>query len=310
MQEKLSEKSIAEKLVAAHDGDVALLYIYRRLTGSTDPEQAARDLCRTIAEVRAADEKLGRLLSGTPAPLQSAAASPAPSLPEDEEEPEYRAEEIARIAREDRDFHSLVSEASVVLGRTLSSTDTRTLFQIYQHMGLPADVLHTLLHYCQEQAEARWGSSRKPNFRMIQAEAREWARQEVMSLDLAEEYMKRKKARSDLSDQLRRAFSIHDRALTKSERDYIAAWLDMGFSKEAILIAYDRTVTSTGALKWPYMNKILVSWHQKGLHSPAEIEAKDKRGSASKGSKTPVREQQIDLEELESMISRIGTAEQ
>ena len=29
-------------------------------------------------------------------------------------------------------------------------------------------------------------------------------------------------------------------------------------------------------LKWPYMNKILCSWHQKGLHTLAEVEAGDR----------------------------------
>ena len=33
----------ADKLIAAHDGDVALLYIYYTRTGCTDPEQAAHD---------------------------------------------------------------------------------------------------------------------------------------------------------------------------------------------------------------------------------------------------------------------------
>ena len=34
----------ADRLIAAHDGDVALLYLYRLRTGETDCERAARDL--------------------------------------------------------------------------------------------------------------------------------------------------------------------------------------------------------------------------------------------------------------------------
>lgn len=51
----------------------------------------------------------------------------------------------------------------------------------------------------------------------------------------------------------------------------------MGFNEEAAAIAYDRTVTNTGSLKWPYMNKILTRWHESGLHSPKDIEEKDSR---------------------------------
>ena len=33
----------ADRLIAAHDGDVALLYLYRLRTGETDCERAARE---------------------------------------------------------------------------------------------------------------------------------------------------------------------------------------------------------------------------------------------------------------------------
>ena len=63
----------ADRLIAAHDGDVALLYLYRLRTGETDCERAARDLCRTLREIEAADEKLRRLgLSEDSAPRAAA----------------------------------------------------------------------------------------------------------------------------------------------------------------------------------------------------------------------------------------------
>ena len=69
------EKSIplltADRLIAAHDGDVALLYIYRLRTGCADPERTARDLCRTLREIEAADEKLRRLGTSVPPPRPS-----------------------------------------------------------------------------------------------------------------------------------------------------------------------------------------------------------------------------------------------
>ena len=45
---------------------------------------------------------------------------------------------------------------------------------------------------------------------------------------------------------------------------------------DAIAIAFDRTVTQTNGLKWPYMNRIVQNWHEKGLHTPEEIESGDK----------------------------------
>ena len=69
---------------------------------------------------------------------------------------------------------------------------------------------------------------------------------------------------------------IWDRALTKTETDFINDWLDKGFGLDAIAMAFDRTVTQVGSFKPAYMNKIIQNWHKKNLHTPAEIEAGDK----------------------------------
>ena len=76
------------------------------------------------------------------------------------------------------------------------------------------------------------------------------------------------------------------------------------FGEEAVAIAYDRTVTSTGSLKWPYMNTILKNWHEKGLHSAQEIEEKDTRrpraASAKSGGGKPIK-----IDELRDIINKI-----
>ena len=44
----------------------------------------------------------------------------------------------------------------------------------------------------------------------------------------------------------------------------------------AIERAYDKTILKCKELKWPYMNKILTSWHEKGLHTLREVEDGDR----------------------------------
>ncbi|MGC8000446.1 hypothetical protein, partial [Salmonella enterica] len=59
MQEAhIDNSTAADRLIAAHDGDVALLYIFVRRTGCRDLEKAAGALCRTLQDLRAAEEKL------------------------------------------------------------------------------------------------------------------------------------------------------------------------------------------------------------------------------------------------------------
>ena len=48
--------SVADKLIAAHDGNVALLYIWMCRCGSFNAERAARELCLSLSEVNIAYE--------------------------------------------------------------------------------------------------------------------------------------------------------------------------------------------------------------------------------------------------------------
>ncbi len=114
--------------------------------------------------------------------------------------------------------------------------------------------------------------------RSIEREAYVWVNRELYTCELAEAYIQRQERLSEGLERVRRAMGLTDRALSASERRYIEEWLGLGFSPEAIEMAYDRTVTNTGALKWKYMNSIIQSWNAKGLRTIAEIEQLDRKG--------------------------------
>ena len=67
------------------------------------------------------------------------------------------------------------------------------------------------------------------------------------------------------------------RPAVEKEREFISAWVEMGLSDELIRLAYERTVYQKKAMNWPYMNKILQSWHQAGYQTPAQVEAELQR---------------------------------
>ena len=133
--DKFISSGAADRLLAAHDGDVALLYLYLRRHGAFDAEDAARLLCRTRGEIDAAWEKLRRMgLTDLPAADAPAVSAAPVKLPPAEELPEYKAEELVRRSREDPAFSALVGEAQRVLGRGLSSTELKRL-----PLGQPGD---------------------------------------------------------------------------------------------------------------------------------------------------------------------------
>lgn len=269
--------SVADKLIAAHDGNVALLYIWMCRCGSFNAERAARELCLTLSEVNSAYEKLCRLELFEE---KTAVKEPLP-LPA-EELPQYTSEDIIRRSETDSGFRAVLNEAQRKLGRVLSTSDIKTLFGIYDFLALPPDVIFMLLTYCIDSFKAKYGSGRLPSMRSIEKEAYSWANKEILTLELAEEYIKNAAERRSKLGEVKSALGITGRQLTATEAKYVNSWLDMGFDCGTLAVAYDRTVTNTGALKWGYMNKIVTSWHEKGLHSIEDVEQNDTRPSAVK----------------------------
>lgn len=269
--------SVAQELIAAHDGDVALLYVWLCRHGELDADAAARALCRTESEIKNAYEKLSRMNIFAP-PKQDE----PPRIPEPAEElPEYTARDIVRRSQEDPGFQAVVAQAQHKLGRVLSTADLKTLFGIYDFLALPADVIFMLIGYCIDVFAEKYGSGKLPSMRSIEKEAYFWANKEILTIEQADEYIRKAGERRSRAGKLKTAMGIGARVLTPTERKYMTSWFDLGFDDDAILIAYDRTVTNTGALKWGYMNKIILSWHEKGIHTAKEVAEKDSRSPAA-----------------------------
>lgn len=302
--DKLISTAAADKLLAAHDGDLALLYIFMQRTGCRDLERAAGELCRTLREMEAAYEKLmrmGLVEEGQGCSL-AMRKEPERKLQPADELPEYRAEDIVRRSNEDGAFCAVLKEAESVLGHRLSTPDLKKLFGIYDYLALPAEVIMELLHYCMYISAGEDGLGRLPSMRFIERQACDWANREILTLEQAEEYISRSKQRREAAHKVAESLGIRGRQLSPTEKKYIGAWLDMGFDLDVILLAFDRTVTHAGGLKWSYMNKILSNWKEKGLSSVAEIEEKDTRRPAAV---RPGQGQTIDKEGLRQTLGKI-----
>ena len=79
---------------------------------------------------------------------------------------------------------------------------------------------------------------------------------------------------------------------------------EQGFTQEALELAYDKTVTNTGQLKWQYMNRIIQSWQSKGLYTVAEIEAGD--GPKRQPAKPPARQEPGgELERMKKIYDKV-----
>lgn len=263
----------ADILIAAGEGDQALLYLYiLRQGGLYAPEKAAQALAWDQARVERAFQSLSHLgltCGGAPAAPAKVILEPA------EEPPHYALEEVRERGEADKAFSDLLVEVQRILGRVLSGPDLLILFGIYDHLALPPEVILLLVNHCVEQLRRRYGEGRRLSLRSLEKSAYQWAKQGIRSLEEAERYLQAQAARQTELAKVRAVLGIRDRQLAPSESRFISSWLEMGYGAEVLELAYDRTVLGTGGLSWKYMDSIVKSWHSKGLKSLDQIREKD-----------------------------------
>lgn len=255
----------AERLLKLDHGDATLLYLAFLCRGTSD------SLNWPEPRLRAAFEQLqSQGLAPKESPRQE---TPIPEAPP----PEYDTREITEALQDTSSiFSSLCDEVERRLGRKLSGNDLKTLYTLYDHLALPAEVILMLVGWCSEEMERKYGPGRKPFLSQIRKEGFAWARRGIDTMEQAEAHIQRLTALRSREAEVLRLLDIPLRPLVEREKTYIAAWDDMGFDDDALRIAYEKTVLKKQSMDWGYMNGILRRWHEKGLHTAAAIQVGDR----------------------------------
>lgn len=258
------------KLLTCGNPDAGLLLLYTKCGNPTF--EAARALNMSDARYSQAVATLRQfgLWAEDRLPMEPARQSPV-----------YSEQDVIRAMESSREFPMLVDEMQRSLGRILTTEELKTILSFVNYLALPPEVVSMLVCHCKERLR-RKGSNKNPSLRSIEKEAYAWADRGINTMEEAAAFMQADCARFTRMAELKRLLHIGDRPLTSSEERYAESWLNMDFDTEALRIAFDKTCVNAGGLKWPYMNKILVSWHQQGLHTGAQVKAGDK-GPAPKG---------------------------
>ncbi len=212
----------------------------------------------------------------------SAAGKPSPAR--------MTASEIHEMTKRQPVIRSLLHETEAILGKTLTSTDISTVISLYDWAGIPADVILMVVAYC--------ASNDKRNLRYIEKTALSWQEMGLDNDKAIEEYLDRQSILRKREQEVQSAFGIYDRRLTPKEQKYIDQWYsDYQFSVDMIRLAYEKTVDNTGKISFPYIHKILSSWHEKGFKTPEDALAKSMPKIKPNAEKQ--KEYSFDLEEFE-----------
>ena len=274
------EKQNVQKLLAAANGDAALLYLY--IESGNDPAHAEAALHLTPGRYQCAAATLRQM---------GLWQEEMPRFIASGERPQYSQQDVQTAMDEDSDFKNLYGEIQRLMGRTLTTDELKIVLGFVRYLGLPADVICVLVCYCKDRAKQR-GSLRNPSLRSVEKEAYAWAEHGIDTIERAGAFIQEQNSRHTKLRGLMHILQIRGRDLTPGESKYAAAWLDMGFADDAIALAYERTCLNTGGMNWAYMNRILLRWHEAGYRTAEQARA----GDAKKGQKNAPR--QLDADEL------------
>lgn len=256
-------------------GDAALLYIALCRAGG-DLSQAEGRLRWDKGRLEAAYESLQ-----TEGLIGARADVGAPPL-RDNAPPEYHTRDVVDALEGDASFAALQREVERRLGSILTPADLKQLYTIYDYLALPPEVILMLTIWCVEEMEEKYGVGRRPRMSQIKKEGYRWRDMGIDTLAAADEFLRRQKGLRARERELLPKLGVRGRTPLDKERDYLATWVDWGFSDETIVMAYEKTLLKKQTMSWPYMNSILKSWHAKGLHTPREIQAGDTSPAAKR----------------------------
>ena len=270
----------ARRLVETGDGDCALLYL-ALLQGGSDPDRAAGQLGWDTPRLSAAFSRLtslGLAQGSCPSP----ASAPAQPALVDDRPPEYTRGDIAHALEREMSFHGLYLEMERLLGKVFSDADLKSLYTIYDYLALPVEVIFMLGGYVVRSSRRQKGEAAPPpRMSEVKKEAFRWKRLGITTVERAEEFLRRQESVDQREWGVLSAVGVtQKRPAIDREREYINRWVGWGFSDEMIHLAYERTIFRKGQMNWPYVNKILESWHKSGFTTPQQVE--QERGGKAK----------------------------
>ncbi len=211
--------------------------------------------------------------------------------PEETSEPEVRTkkvtdipisrptyDQIAARLKESEEIAALFQEAQTALGKTVGYDGQSVLLMMHDSYGLPTEVILMAIEYAVSQ--------KKTSYTAISRIGKRWSELEIDTLEGAMEYIEEHNIVDETWEKLRSLTEITNRNPTEKQRKYLTAWVkEYGYNEEIIYYAYEESIDRTGKMSMPYMDKIIRSWHEKGVKNVSDIQNERIKWEAEKEKK-------------------------
>lgn len=173
--------------------------------------------------------------------------------------------QIAARITEEPELRMMYAEAQQKLGRTIGYDGQSSLLMIHDQYGLPVEVILMLIEYAVSEG--------KTSMAYISKVGREWGESEIDTLEKAEQRITQLRESKTLWSKFRARTGIQNPKPTAAQENFLIQWSQkLGFSMEMIYLAYEEMANHTSNVSFPYMNKILLSWHENGIRKPTDLE--------------------------------------
>lgn len=208
--------------------------------------------------------------------------------------------EVAKRGQESPEIGWLLSEAQNKFSRTLTFSELSTLVWLIDTYGLSPGVILMVIEYAV--------SLNQCNIKFIEKNAIDWYKNDIDTIEKAEEYLTRIEATRNNWNTVRRSFGIDQRKATKQEALYVERWIEEWcFSGKMLQEAYNRCVDNTGKISFPYINKVLEKWYTAGFKKPSDIVEDYNKPKKSRGlKKTSDSGSSYDIDEIQQMVLSQG----
>lgn len=174
-------------------------------------------------------------------------------------------EQIAARLKESQELAALFQEAQTALGKTVGYDGQSVLLMMHDSYGLPPEVILMAIEYAVTQ--------KKTSYSNISRIGKRWSELEIDTLEGAMEYIEEHNVVDETWQKLRKLTEITNRNPTEKQRKYLTAWVkEYGYNEEIIYYAYEESIDRTGKMSMPYMDKIIRSWHKKGVKTVSDIQ--------------------------------------
>ena len=168
--------------------------------------------------------------------------------------------QINEISLTDPNVPWLLEAIQQIVARPLSPAESESLIYLYTYLQLTPDYMVMAMEYCK--------CISKCNLRYYEKLVTGWVDKGVDTHDKAEAYILKLSQRASNEGLMKVTFGIYDRELSAKEKNLINKWFDeLHFDFDMIKLAYEKTVLNTGKVAFPYINKILSQWAEKGIRT-------------------------------------------